>query len=80
MLGVSRPRGGAVLLEHGQVRQRSAWLTLGTSMRTLGGEVARGRWGRSAIGSSLTQSPIVDGVAVFECCTTSCLTRWAGPS
>jgi hypothetical protein len=50
------------------------------SMRTLGGEVAGGRWGRSAAGGSLSKPLAVGDVAVFECCTTSCLTRWAGPS
>jgi hypothetical protein len=46
------------------------------SMRTLGSEVVHGRWGKSATGSSRTRSLTVDDVAVFECCTTSCLTRW----
>jgi hypothetical protein len=39
------------------------------SMRTLGGEVARGRWGRSAVDRSLSEPLAVDDVAVFECCT-----------
>jgi len=38
-------------------------------MRTLGTEVARGRWGRSAVGRSQTRSLIADGVAVLVCCT-----------
>ena len=39
------------------------------SMRTLGSEVARGRWGRSAADGSLSEPLAVDDVAVFECCT-----------
>ena len=39
------------------------------SMRTPGGKVIRGRWDRSATGSSLTRPPVVDSAAVFECCT-----------
>ena len=42
----------------------------------VGSEVVQGRWGKSATGSSRTRSLTVDDVAVFECCTTSCLTRW----
>jgi len=38
-------------------------------MRTLGGEVIRGRWGRSSIGSSPTKPLAADSVAVLECCT-----------
>ena len=39
------------------------------SMRTLGNEVVRGRWGRSATGRSRTKSLAVDDVAVLACCT-----------
>jgi hypothetical protein len=38
-------------------------------MRTLGTEVARGRWGRSATGRSRTESLAVADVAVLVCCT-----------
>jgi hypothetical protein len=41
------------------------------SMRTPGGEVARGRWGRSAVDRSLWESLAVDGVAVLVRCTAS---------
>ena len=39
------------------------------SMRTLGGEVVRGRWGRSAAGGSLSEPLAVGDVAVLRCCT-----------
>jgi len=42
---------------------------LAPSMRTLGSEVVRGRWGRSAIGRRQTKSLIADEVAVLVCCT-----------
>jgi hypothetical protein len=38
-------------------------------MRTLGGKVARGRWGRSAAGGSLSEPLAVGDVAVLRCCT-----------
>jgi hypothetical protein len=38
-------------------------------MRTLGGEVVHGRWGKSAAARSLSELFAVDDVAVFECCT-----------
>jgi hypothetical protein len=40
------------------------------SMRTLGNEVVRGRWGKSAVDAGLTESLGVGGLAVFVCCTT----------
>jgi hypothetical protein len=46
---------------------RSVWATL--SMRTLGGKVVRGRWGRSLFGGGSSESSSADGVAVFLCCT-----------
>ena len=49
------------------------------SMRTPGGEVARGRWGRPATGRGRTKSPTADDVAVLVCCTTSCLALLASP-
>ena len=39
------------------------------SMRTPGSEVARGRWGRSLVGSSLSEAFPVSRVAVLVCCT-----------
>jgi len=46
-------------------------------MRTLGGEVARGRWGRSLFGGSLSESFAAAGVAVLVCCAGFCLSpRW----
>jgi hypothetical protein len=39
-----------------------------TSMRTLGGEVVRGRWGRSWSGGGPNEPLAAHGVAVFECC------------
>ena len=53
------------------------------SMRTLGGEVARGRCGRSRIGGSLSESFTAGRVAVLEWCTASLLRsfgRCAAPS
>jgi hypothetical protein len=44
------------------------------SMRTLGGEVARGRWGTSAAGGSLSEPLAAGDVAVFDCCTACSLT------
>ena len=41
------------------------------SMRTPGGAVVRGRWGRSATGRSRMKSLTADDVAVLVCCTTS---------
>ena len=38
-------------------------------MRTLGGEVARGRWGRSATGRGLSEWLAVHDIAVLGCCT-----------
>jgi hypothetical protein len=38
-------------------------------MRTLGGEVARGRWSRSATGRGLSESLAVHDVTVLRCCT-----------
>jgi len=38
-------------------------------MRTLGGKVVRGRWGRSATGRSRTKSLAADDVGVLVCCT-----------
>jgi hypothetical protein len=38
------------------------------SMRTHGGKVVRGRWGRSATGRSLSGPLAADDVAVFGCC------------
>jgi hypothetical protein len=45
------------------------------SMRTPRGEVVRARWGRSAIGCSLTQPFAADDVAVRVCCTDSVCVR-----
>src|SRR6516164_10573012 len=39
------------------------------SMRTLGVEVARGRWSRPVADGSLSEPLAVDDVAVFGCCT-----------
>ena len=39
------------------------------SMRTLGGEVIGGRWGRSVVGRSPLRLLAVGGVAVLKCCT-----------
>jgi len=39
-------------------------------MRTLGAEVARGRWGKSWVGGSLREPLAAYDVAVFECWTT----------
>jgi len=39
------------------------------SMRTPGAKVARGRWGRSPFGGSLSEAFAVDDVAVLLCCT-----------
>jgi hypothetical protein len=39
------------------------------SMRTLGAEVVRGRWGRSAVAGSLSKPFAVGHVAVLVCCT-----------
>jgi hypothetical protein len=39
------------------------------SMRTLGGEVACGRWGRSLSDGGLSESFAVGRVAVLSCCT-----------
>ena len=44
---------------------------LTSSMRTPGGEVVGGRWGRSVIDRRPSRPFAVDGVAVFECCTAS---------
>ena len=44
------------------------------SMRTLCGKVAGGRWGRSAVNGSFSESAAVDEVAVLVCCTASCPT------
>jgi hypothetical protein len=38
-------------------------------MRTLGGAVVRGRWGRSLFGGGLSESSVADDVAVLVCCT-----------
>jgi hypothetical protein len=38
-------------------------------MRTPGGEVVRGRSGRSLFGGGLSRSSVADGVAVLVCCT-----------
>jgi hypothetical protein len=38
-------------------------------MRTTGGKVARGRWGRSLVGGSLSEAFPVARVAVLGCCT-----------
>jgi hypothetical protein len=40
------------------------------SMRTVGGEVARGRWAAQVSDGRLSKPLAVDGVAVFVCCTT----------
>jgi hypothetical protein len=37
-------------------------------MRTLGGEVVGGRWGRSLVGGSLSEAFWAARVAVFLCC------------
>jgi hypothetical protein len=39
------------------------------SMRTLGSEVARGRWGRSPVDGGLSESFSAGRVAVLSCCT-----------
>jgi hypothetical protein len=39
------------------------------SMRTLGGEVVSGRWGRSLVGGGLSKSSSGVGVAVLVRCT-----------
>jgi len=54
---------------NGHARSSAGRLTL--SMRTPGGEVICGRWGRSLSGGSLSESFSVDGVAVLVCCTAS---------
>jgi hypothetical protein len=41
------------------------------SLRTLGGEVIRGRWGKSAIDRSPSEPLTVHDVAVLRCCTAS---------
>src|SRR5690348_9359081 len=38
-------------------------------MRTPGGEVVRGRWGKSAVHGSPSEPLAVDDVAVLRCCT-----------
>ena len=51
-----------------RLRFSCCWLTL--SMRTPGGGVVRGRWGRSLSGGGLSGSLAVGGVAVLACCKT----------
>ena len=43
--------------------------SLTPSMRTLGGEVARGRWGKSAADGSLSEPLAAHDVAVLRSCT-----------
>ena len=51
------------------------------SMRTLGGEVIRGRWGKSATDRSPSEPLAVHDVAVLRCCMASGVpVRWRGPS
>src|SRR5215831_21359369 len=49
--------------------QRVTAQRLTLSMRALGGEVALGRWGKSAAGRGLSEPLAVDDVAVLRCCT-----------
>jgi hypothetical protein len=44
-------------------------LRLTPSMRTLGAEVVRGRWGRSPVGGGFSEAFAADGVAVLLRCT-----------
>jgi hypothetical protein len=51
-------------------------------MRTLGGEVVRSRWGKSAIDGGRSESFAADHVAVLACCTAGEVVRLelAGPN
>ncbi len=60
-----RPRPGVI----GRAFTVGSWQC--PAMRTPGGEVICGRWGRSLSGGSLSESFSVDGVAVLVCCTAS---------
>ena len=52
-----------------EVGNATSALALSTSMRTLGAEVARGRWGRSLVGGSRPEAFPAVRVAVLVCCT-----------